>query len=723
MDSSRRRARLAAPAALVASALATTLAVASDGLVSNGLHITLVVVACAGYAVMLIAEQRWGGLGIRLVATVTFVAVVLATVIIPRFTGDLWSYAMYGRMLGIHHVSPWTHGPAAFPLDPLFHLVGRTWRHTPSVYGPAFTALSAGGAQIVGGTALATRLFYQGLAAFVLLGGGWLIWRRTRSAAAVAFLTIHPLTLMYLVNGGRNDILVGVAMLLAVVLVAQGRPRAGGVTAALGALVKVTGVVGIAALFVTMVARGERRAAHRMLLAAVAVFAVGYLPAGVTALVAPMNTAGALYSRSSFWSTLPLTGVRLPSVHFALALLALLVLVVVVRHAHSTSSTAVAASLGMLSLAAAYTLPGYAGWGLPAAALEHRDRVARIVAATGVVLVVTYEILRHPFPGGAGSLLHTFASVGGPVALVALIVLLARTPRSGGPKESPMAITELIEPTLPARSTTTTTTRQTLVVVPTIDEADNISTLLAAVRSALPTAHVLVVDDGSTDGTPELAAAAGRELGQIDVLRRDGPRGLGPAYRAGFRRGLADGYDVMVEMDADLSHDPNVLPSLIAAIEGGADLAIGSRYVPGGDTPGWPARRRLLSRAGGWYARHMLRLPVHDVTSGFRAYRAQLLHDIDLDTVTTTGYGFQIEMTDRARQAGATIAEVPIVFHDRTAGVSKMSGPIVREALLLVTLRGVRARLTGRSERDPAGVSARVTPFPELNGPTSVPST
>ena len=454
-----------------------------------------------------------------------------------------------------------------------------------------------------------------------------------------------------------------------------------------------------------------------MLIAAVAVFAVGYLPAGVTALFAPMNTAGALYSRSSFWSTLPLTGFRLPSVHFALALLALLMVVVIVRHVHSTSSTAVAASLGMLSLAAAYTLPGYAGWGLPAAALEHRDRVARIVSAGGVVLVVTYEILRHPFPGAAGSWLHTFAIVGGPLALVALTVLLVRTPRSAGPKEAPMAVTPLTEPT-----SASTTRLETLVVVPTIDEADNISTLLAAVRAALPTADVLVVDDGSADGTPDLAAAAGRSLGQIDVLRRDGPRGLGPAYRAGFRRGLADGYDVMVEMDADLSHDPDVLPALLAAIDDGADLAIGSRYVAGGDTPGWPARRRLLSRAGGWYARHMLRLPVHDVTSGFRAYRAQLLRDIDLDTVTTTGYGFQIEMTDRARQAGATIAEVPIVFHDRTAGASKMSGPIVREALLLVTRRGVRARLTGRSESDPTPRRAGVRSYPDLNGPTSVPS-
>jgi len=249
-----------------------------------------------------------------------------------------------------------------------------------------------------------------------------------------------------------------------------------------------------------------------------------------------------------------------------------------------------------------------------------------------------------------------------------------------------------------------------LVVVPTLDERPNIQTVLREIRTALPTCDVLVVDDGSTDGTPELAEAVGDELGHITVLRRRGPRGLGPAYRAGFGIGLARGYDVLVEMDADLSHDPSVLPSLVTAVEHGADLAIGSRYVPGGATPAWPRRRRLLSRAGGIYARVLLRLPVHDVTSGYRAYRADLLRSLDLATVTSTGYGFQIDMTDRARRADARICEIPIVFGDRVAGESKMSGRIVREALLLVARRAVHNCIGRRSRPTEQPAVPRLVP-------------
>lgn len=458
--------RSIAPIALVVSSIATGLVVAADRQLSNPLHIAVVGVACAAYVAMLIAEQRWGGLSIGLVATATLAPVLVAVMVMPRFTGDLWSYAMYGRILGVHHLSPWTHVPAAFPQDPFLHLVGRTWRHTPSVYGPVFTAISAAGQSILGAGALPTRLFYQGLSAIVLVGGGWLIWRRTRSAAAVAFLTVHPLVVMYLVNGGHNDIMVGVAVLAAVLLVSNERPAAAGVVGALGALVKVTGVVGLAALVVTMVARGERREARRMLLAAAGVFGVGYLAAGTTALLAPMQTAGALYSRGSAWTVLSFSGFARPSAHLTLALLALLVAVVIVRHAKSSSATAVAAALGMLSLAAAYTLPGYAAWGLPVAALDHRGRVARIVAAAGIVLVITYEILRHPFAGPFGAAVHAAATVGGPIALVVLVIALIRTPRRSNNEEPAMTITMDPEP-IPTGSVAW----NRLNVLPTLGEA------------------------------------------------------------------------------------------------------------------------------------------------------------------------------------------------------------------------------------------------------------
>jgi len=239
-------------------------------------------------------------------------------------------------------------------------------------------------------------------------------------------------------------------------------------------------------------------------------------------------------------------------------------------------------------------------------------------------------------------------------------------------------------------------TTATLIVLPTYDEADNIETVLRRVRFVVPTAHVLVVDDGSPDGTADLADEVARDLGGISVLRRPAPSGLGAAYRAGFHWGLERGFEVLVEMDSDLSHDPLVLPELLHAVAGGADLAIGSRYVEGGGTKDWPWMRRMISRNGCRYAEMMLRLPAADSTSGFRAYRAAALRAVDLDAVQASGYGFQVEMTYRVARAGGRVAEVPIEFRDRVAGTSKMSMRIVVEAFLLVTRWGLRDRFASR---------------------------
>lgn len=231
------------------------------------------------------------------------------------------------------------------------------------------------------------------------------------------------------------------------------------------------------------------------------------------------------------------------------------------------------------------------------------------------------------------------------------------------------------------------------VVLPTYNEAENIEEVLRRLRKAAPDVHVLVVDDASPDGTAELARRYGAELGEIDVVGRAAKSGLGSAYRHGFELGMEAGADVLVEMDADLSHDPEVIPAFLSAVEHGADLVVGSRYVPGGEIPAWSWHRRALSKWGNRYAAAVLGLAVRDATSGFRAYRAEFLRRIDLDAVRADGYGFQIEMAYRVAQRGGRVVEVPISFADRERGTSKMSSRIVVEALILVTGWGVRDRL------------------------------
>jgi dolichol-phosphate mannosyltransferase len=235
-----------------------------------------------------------------------------------------------------------------------------------------------------------------------------------------------------------------------------------------------------------------------------------------------------------------------------------------------------------------------------------------------------------------------------------------------------------------------------LVILPTYNESENIAAIISAAGAALPHAHLLVIDDGSPDGTADLATTAGAALGdgRVTVLRRPAKSGLGSAYRDGFRWGIDRGHDALIEMDSDFQHDPAALPELLAALSAGADAVIGSRYVAGGSTPAaWPRHRLLLSRWANRYAGAMLGLGVRDATAGFRAYRADLLDRIDLDAVRADGYGFQVEMTYETRLAGGRIVEVPIRFGDRTLGTSKMSVRIVVEALVLVTVWGVRHRI------------------------------
>jgi dolichol-phosphate mannosyltransferase len=241
---------------------------------------------------------------------------------------------------------------------------------------------------------------------------------------------------------------------------------------------------------------------------------------------------------------------------------------------------------------------------------------------------------------------------------------------------------------------------RTLVIIPTYLEAENIGDVLHKVRAAAPQVDVLVVDDNSPDGTADLAKTTSEEVGQVEVLIRPEKGGLGGAYRAGFRHAFEHGYQVIVQMDADLSHDPAVLPDLLGQVDGGADVAIGSRYVKGGRIPHWPLLRRLLSRVGNFYASTVLGLGINDATAGFRAYRVEILEAIETQATKATGYGFQLELAYRAHRLGATIVEIPITFNDRIRGVSKMSWHIIGEAMSLVTWWGFRDRVLRRGRAD-----------------------
>ena len=236
---------------------------------------------------------------------------------------------------------------------------------------------------------------------------------------------------------------------------------------------------------------------------------------------------------------------------------------------------------------------------------------------------------------------------------------------------------------------------QVAVIIPTYNERDNLEPIVGRVRAAVPAAHVLVVDDRSPDGTGEIADKLAAADSHVHVLHRPGKSGLGTAYIAGFTWGLENGYGVLVEQDADGSHDPADLPEMLAAL-GGADLVIGSRYVPGGTVVNWPKTREALSRGANIYVRLMLGIGVHDATAGFRAYRADTLRAIGLEEVDSQGYCFQVDLTLRTIERGFTIREVPITFTERARGASKMSRAVVAEALWRVAQWGIAKRLGRR---------------------------
>jgi dolichol-phosphate mannosyltransferase len=230
-----------------------------------------------------------------------------------------------------------------------------------------------------------------------------------------------------------------------------------------------------------------------------------------------------------------------------------------------------------------------------------------------------------------------------------------------------------------------------LVVIPTYNERDNIEPIIKRLQAALPKAHALVVDDGSPDGTGEIADKLAASDERVHVMHRTEKAGLGAAYVAGFHWGLEKGYAVLIEMDADGSHSPEDLPRMLEALTD-ADLVIGSRYVPGGKVVNWPKRRYFFSWGANFYTRMALGAKVKDITAGFRAYRREVLEKIKIDTVASRGYCFQIDLAWRTIESGFTVVEVPITFTERIAGHSKMTSDVIREALIRVTKWGIRRR-------------------------------
>lgn len=247
-----------------------------------------------------------------------------------------------------------------------------------------------------------------------------------------------------------------------------------------------------------------------------------------------------------------------------------------------------------------------------------------------------------------------------------------------------------------------------LVIIPTYNELENLPIIIGKVFDAVPEAHVLVMDDGSPDGTGALADELAAADPRITVIHREGKLGLGTAYLAGFAEGIARGYEFLIELDADGSHPPEKLPEMlgIAASDPAIGLVIGSRWTDGGQVVDWPKRREVLSRSANTYARIMLGVSVHDVTAGFRVYRSSLISRLDLNGIDSKGYCFQVDMTLRSIDAGARVVEVPITFKDRELGQSKMSGAIIFEAMEKVTVWGIQRHLPGAKAKRAAAAAA-----------------
>jgi hypothetical protein len=390
---------------------------------SGAQGVTAAVIAASGWG-FVVTDARLESRP-ALAAAAIALAFAAAVAVSPRGSHDLWSYVMYGRTLAVHHASPYSHAPGAYPHDPLLHLVGSGWRGTKSVYGPLFTGVSAVLTKVAGTSALRARLAFQGLAVAGVAAVLFVIWLETRSVRAVTFVGLHPVVVTAIVNGGHNDGLVGLSVLVGAVLLGRRRPTAAGVAVGLGMLVKASTGLGIFGIAMWSLGR-DRRATSRFLVVAALTTAVGYLPAGTAALHNVSNSANRT-SRASIWSPIA-RAVQGPVGAMALTAVAVLALVAAVRlRSQPFPAISAAGSFAAYLVVGAYVLPWYSAWALPSAALARRTWVAILVAAHAAFLVVAYEFPRRFAPGSFDAVGRAVSLT--PIAIVALstyVVLLAR---------------------------------------------------------------------------------------------------------------------------------------------------------------------------------------------------------------------------------------------------------------------------------------------------------
>jgi len=419
--------------ALAVCALATSAVVVVGQSLAAIVGMVATAIALGSYWSMVVAEERRPSLTLRNVVIAIAVVLGAAMTTVPRESGDVWSYTIYGRMVAVHHASPYRNLPDDYPNDPMFGFVSSTWRHTGSVYGPAFTALSAGVSPVIGDSALRARLLYQTLAAASVVGALVLVWRRTRSVSGIAWLGLHPLIAIYVVNGGRNDAIIGLAILGAALLAERSRSRAAGLLSGVGAAIKATVLLTSAGLGIwTWRRRGSR---HAVTLAATTVVVVvgAYAAAGGPVALGPLEHASTQFSRASIWGVLPRLGLPSVSTATAMVLTTAIVVLCLYRQTNDDAGQAALAGPAAFLLATPYVLPGYLGWVLPTAALRQDRAQARIIALQGTVLVGAYAIFRHRPPGSIGDALARWSTL--LAAMIGVFLLVSYIRSATSPRE------------------------------------------------------------------------------------------------------------------------------------------------------------------------------------------------------------------------------------------------------------------------------------------------